>query len=158
STRYAKYLGMIPSHGFLILATSAVEGEERRQASVDDLRAALDWLETEAGRVGSPLQAKIAIDKMVDIVHSCVGLLSFALGADPGVDTIGVFNSGVQPANPDAPPSPFPTTDALPNLHGPVLLINGHERDFMMGASAANFDAINHVPAFYGARENAGHT
>ena len=48
--------------------------------------------------------------------------------------------------------------DALAKLHGPVLLINGHERDFMMAASAANFDAINHVPVFYGARRGAGHT
>jgi hypothetical protein len=39
-----------------------------------------------------------------------------------------------------------------------VLLINGHERDFMMAASAATFDMIEHVPAFYGARHNAGHT
>ena len=63
----------------------------------------------------------------------------------------------MQPPTP-APPSPFPTTDALPKLHGPVLLINGHERDFMMATSKATFDAINNVPAFYGARHNAGHT
>ena len=43
-------------------------------------------------------------------------------------------------------------------MHGPVLLINGHERDFMMATSKATFDAIDHVPAFYGARHNAGHT
>jgi hypothetical protein len=39
-----------------------------------------------------------------------------------------------------------------------VLLVNGHERDFMMAASAATFEMIDHVPAFYGARHNAGHT
>jgi hypothetical protein len=38
-----------------------------------------------------------------------------------------------------------------------VLFINGHERDFMMAVSAANFEAINHVPVFYGARHGAGH-
>lgn len=81
-----------------------------------------------------------------------------SLGADPRVDTIGVFNSGVQPPNPNAPPGRFPTTEALRDLHGPVLLINGHERDFMLQASRATYEAITHVPAFYGARENAGHT
>ena len=81
-----------------------------------------------------------------------------SLGADPRVDTIGVFNSGVQPANPNAPASPFPTAATLADLHGPVLLVNGHERDFMMAVSAANFEAINHVPVFYGARHGAGHT
>jgi hypothetical protein len=97
-------------------------------------------------------------DKVAVMGQSCGGFLSIALGADPRVKTIGVFNSGVQPANPGAPPSPFPTADALPKVHGPVLLINGHERDFMMATSKATFDAINHVPAFYGARHNAGHT
>jgi hypothetical protein len=43
-------------------------------------------------------------------------------------------------------------------LHGPVLLINGGEPDFMLAASAATFDKLDHVPAFYGARHNAGHT
>jgi hypothetical protein len=70
-----------------------------------------------------------------------------------------VFNSGVQtpPAGPAqgkggrGGPSPQPTSDALPKLHGPVLLLNGGEPDFLMGASAATFEAINHVPAFYGA-------
>jgi len=55
-------------------------------------------------------------------------------------------------------PSAQPTSDALPKLHGPVLLLNGGEPDFLMEASAATFEAIDHVPAFYGARHNAGHS
>jgi len=39
-----------------------------------------------------------------------------------------------------------------------VLLINGHERDFLMASSKATFDAIDKLPAFYGARHGAGHT
>jgi hypothetical protein len=84
--------------------------------------------------------------------------LAIMLGADPRVGTIGVFNSGVQPRDPDAPPSSFPTPEALSKLHGPVLLINGHERDFMMERSRATYDAIETLPAFYGARHGAGHT
>jgi hypothetical protein len=90
--------------------------------------------------------------------QSCGGFLSLSLGADPRVDTIGMFNSGVQPPNPNAPAGRFPSTDAIKDLHGPVLLINGAERDFLTPASRATFEAITHVPAFYGARENAGHT
>ena len=52
----------------------------------------------------------------------------------------------------------FADTDSLAALHGPVLFINGGAVDFMYEASRANFDFVNHVPAFYGARENAGHT
>jgi hypothetical protein len=158
STRYGGFLSTIASHGFLVIATAAREGEPRRQSNADDLRAALTWAETENKRDGSPLRGKIATDRMAVMGQSCGGFLSVALGVDPRVDTIGVFNSGVQPANPNAPAGPFPTADTLPKLHGPVLLINGHERDFMMAASAANFDAIKHVPVFYGARHGAGHT
>ena len=53
---------------------------------------------------------------------------------------------------------PIPTSDALAKLHGPVLLVNGHETDFMMATSKATFDMIDNKPAFYGARHNAGHT
>jgi hypothetical protein len=80
--------------------------------------------------------------------QSCGGMLSITLGADPRVDTIGVFNSGVQANN----------LDALKKLHGPVLLINGHERDFAMPLSKATYAAIDKLPAFYGARHGAGHT
>ena len=158
STRYGGFLSTIASHGFLVIATAAKEGEKPRQSNADDLRAALNWAEAENKRDGSPLKGKIALDRMAVMGQSCGGFLSVALGVDPRVDTIGVFNSGVQPANPNAPAGPFPTADTLAKLHGPVLLINGHERDFMMAVSAANFEAINHVPVFYGARHGAGHT
>jgi dienelactone hydrolase len=158
STRYGGFLSTIASHGFLVLATASVEGESRSQANAADLLAAIDWAEAENRRAGSPLKDKIDIGQIAVMGQSCGGFLAVSLGADPRVDTIGVFNSGVQPPNPSAPGSPFPDTDALAKLHGPVLLINGHERDFMMKTSAANFALINHVPVFYGARHNAGHT
>ena len=132
STRYSGFLTTIASHGFLVMGTVPQEGAPRRQATADDLRAAIDWAEKENARTGSPLKGKIAMEKVAVMGQSCGGFLSIALGADPRVKTIGVFNSGVQKAAPGAPPSAFPTADALPKLHGPVLLINGSEPDFMM--------------------------
>jgi dienelactone hydrolase len=160
SKPYSGFLTTIASHGFLVMGTTAQEGTARRQATADDLRAAIDWAEKENARDGSPLKGKIAMDQVAVMGQSCGGFLSIALGADPRVKTIGVFNSGVQPANPNANGrgSQFPTTESLPKLHGPVLLINGHEPDFMMAASRSTFEAIDRVPAFYGARHNAGHT
>lgn len=158
NARMEGFLSTIASHGFLVLSTAAIEGEERRQANADDLRAALDWAEAENGRAGSPLQGKIDTGQMAVMGQSCGGFLSVALGADPRVDTIGVFNSGVQPANPAAPTPAAATTDTLAQVHGPILFINGHEVDFMMATSRANFDLVSHVPTFYGARHNAGHT
>ena len=91
---------------------------------------------------------------------SCGGFLTVALSSDPRVSTIGVFNSGVQPPAAGGPGggAAFPTTDALPKIHTPTLYLNGGEPDFMMATSKANFDAINNVPIFYGARSNAGHS
>jgi hypothetical protein len=158
STRYGGFLGTIASHGFLVLATAAVEGATQRQANADDLRSAVDWAEVENKRQGSPLQGRVDIAHIAVMGQSCGGMLAVSLGADPRVDTIGVFNSGVRPAASNASVSRSPTTEALARLHGPVLLINGHERDFMMKVAAANFALINHLPVFYGARHNAGHT
>lgn len=162
SRGYSGFLSTIASHGFLVLGTAPQEGDARRQATADDLRGAVDWAAAETGRAGSPLNGKVNTDQVAVMGQSCGGFLSVSMGADPRVDTIGVFNSGVQPPNPNAPANPngprFPTTEALKELHGPVLLINGHERDFLMAASRATYDAITHVPAFYGARHDAGHT
>ncbi len=156
--RYSGFLTTIASHGFLVMGTVPLEGAPRRQATADDLRAAIDWADKENARTGSPLEGKIATDKVAVMGQSCGGFLSIVLGADPRVKTIGVFNSGVQKPAAGAPPSPFPTADALPKVHGPVLLINGSDPDFMLATSLATFDMINNVPAFYGARHNAGHT
>ena len=148
SNRYAGFLTTIASHGFVVLATAAQPGATGGRATADHLRAAIAWAETENTRTGSPLSGKIALDKLAVMGQSCGGFLALELGADPRVDTIGVFNSGAQG---DAGAT-------VAKLHGPVLLINGHERDFLMASSEATFDAIQRLPAFYGARRNAGHT
>jgi dienelactone hydrolase len=158
STRYGGFLTTIASHGFLVMGTVPQEGAARRQESADDVRAAIDWAAKENARPESPLKGKIALDKIAVMGQSCGGFLSIQLGADPRVKTIGVFNSGVQDAKAGAPPSAQPTPDALIKLHGPVLLINGGEPDFMLAASSATFDKIDNLPTFYGARHNAGHT
>jgi dienelactone hydrolase len=155
SRRYSGFFTTIASHGFLVLSTVPQEGAQQRQQNADDLRAAIDWAEKENTRAGSPLNGKIAVDKVAVMGQSCGGFLSIALGADPRVDTIGVFNSGVQAGGGRGG---APAADQLAKLHGPVLFINGHERDFMMAVSLANYEAIERLPAFYGARHNAGHT
>ena len=159
--RYDGFLETIASHGFLVITTagsSRQEGGPPPRATADDLKAAIDWAERENTRADSPLKGKIETKRVAVMGQSCGGALSVTLGADPRVGTIGVFNSGVQEPNPNAPPSTFPTTDALKKLHGPVLLIDGHERDFMMARAKATYDAIDNLPAFYGSRHGAGHT
>jgi dienelactone hydrolase len=157
STRFSGFLTTLASHGVLVIGTVPQEGAARRQETADDMRAAIDWAAKENMRAGSPLNGKIAVDKVAVMGTSCGGFLSLALGADPRVKTIGVFNSGIQNGAAGGR-SPQPGPDALSKLHGPVLLLNGGEPDFLMPASEVTFEAINHLPAFYGARHNAGHS
>jgi dienelactone hydrolase len=147
STRYGGFFTTISSHGFVVIATAAEPGATGR-ATADNLRKGMDWAEAENTRADSPLKGKIAVDKIAIMGQSCGGFLSIELGSDPRVDTIGVFNSGAQGDN----------VARLKALHGPVLLINGHDRDFLMATSKATYDAIDTLPAFYGARHGAGHT
>jgi dienelactone hydrolase len=162
SGSFGGYLRTLASHGFLVVTTAAAEGAQG-QASAADLVAALDWAFAEAARAGSPLRGRIDTSQVAVMGVSCGGFLAVSVAADPRVDTVGVFNSGVQPpggrgGRGGRGSAPFPTTDALAAIHGPALYLNGAEPDFMMAASAANFEAINHVPAFYGARDDAGHS
>jgi len=149
SRRYDGFLTTIASHGFVVLATAAEPGVTR--ATADNLRKAIAWAETENTRAESPLKGKIALDKIAVMGQSCGGFMSLELGADPRVDTIGVFNSGAQG---DA----AAVAATVEKLRGPVLLINGHDRDFLQASSRATFDAIQKLPSFYGARKGAGHT
>jgi hypothetical protein len=51
--------------------STAQEGAARRQATADDLRAAIDWAEKENTRDRSPLKGKIARDKVAVMGQSC---------------------------------------------------------------------------------------
>jgi dienelactone hydrolase len=166
SGSFGGYLKTLASHGYLVVTTASPQGADPARATADDLRAGLDWSQAEASRSGSPLAGKIDKDHVAVMGVSCGGFLTIALSSDPRVDTIGVFNSGVQ-APPAAgagggsggpPGGAFPTTDALAKIHTPTLYLNGGEPDFMTPTSKANFDAINNVPIFYGSRANAGHS
>ena len=160
TTPFAAYLATIASHGFLVVTTASPDGATPPRATVDDLRAAIDWATAEAARSGAALAGKIDTDRVAVIGVSCGGFLAVGAGADARVDTVGVFNSGVQPPRGGGGGglAGFPTTESLTALHTPTLYLNGAEPDFMFAASRANFDAIDHVPIFYGARNNAGHS
>lgn len=150
---FAGYLKNIASFGYLVVTTAAPAGATG-QATADDLRKGLDWAFAEAGRSGSPLAGKIDTDRVAVMGVSCGGMMTLSIAADPRVDTIGVFNSGV-----GATAAPGrPSAETLATIHGPTLYLDGAEADFMTPTAKANFEAIDHVPIFYGSRANGGHS
>src|SRR5205814_3446796 len=96
STQFGGYLKTLASHGYVVVTTAAPQGADPPRATADDLRAAIDWSQAEATRSGSPLAGKIDKEHVAVMGVSCGGFLTVALASDPRVDTIGVFNSGVQ--------------------------------------------------------------
>src|ERR1700755_964232 len=56
NTRYHGFLTTIASHGFLVITTASAtppaEGAPRKQATAEDLKAAIDWAERESTRAG----------------------------------------------------------------------------------------------------------
>jgi hypothetical protein len=157
SGNFGGFLKTLASYGFLVVTTAAPEGATGR-ATADNLRAGLDWAFAEAARRGSPLAGKIDTDNVAVMGVSCGGVLTLSVAPDPRVDTIGVFNSGVSPPGASGGVPGNPTTEVLAKIHGPTLYLDGAEADFMTPAAKANFDAIDHVPIFYGSRANAGHS
>jgi hypothetical protein len=162
SSPYAGFLTTVASHGFLVLALADVDGANLFSIAASPATgydqftspflAALDWAAAESARAGSPLERKVATDRMAAMGLSACGGLAVILGADPRIDTIGVFNG-------DAWGSLHlnePKGAHIDRLHGPVLLVYGAESP-MMVRSVEGFEAIDNVPVFYGARRNAGH-
>jgi hypothetical protein len=111
----------------------------------------------EDARQGSPLSGKIDTGQVAVVGQSCGGILAIGLGAvDPRIDTLVIFNSGVDPPNAAAPPSDRPTTESLKKLRGSVLFVDGHDRDFAKLRSRNSYDLID-LPAFYASRRGGGH-
>ena len=170
---YQAFLGEVASHGYLVVATGPIAdappppapgAQMPEQSTTESLAQAIDWAIEQNGRLDSPYQDRIDIERVAVAGHSCGGLQAIAVGADPRVDTVLVFNSGVIRGGiptPDGgtrqPAGYLPAGESdLQALHTPVLYIIGGETDQAHRGAEADFEQINTV-ALFNANLPVGH-
>lgn len=158
------FWGEVASHGYLVVATGPI-GEESAsqpdaaqdaQPKTESFVQTIDWAIAENQRSGSPYRSHIDSENIAVAGDSCGGLQAVAVGVDPRVGTVPVFNSGIIRGGiptPDGdtrqPAGYVPATEAdLEDLHTPVLDLIGGECDQAHRGSERDFEQTPAVPVF----------
>ncbi|MCX7283374.1 MAG: hypothetical protein NTX28_04895 [Novosphingobium sp.] len=168
-----QHLIEIASHGYLVIANGAPQ-EERPvltalppangprptaapppRATADEtqtsqLLGAIEWVAT------SDLAPHVDITRIGVMGHSCGGLQALAAGADPRIDAVVAFNSGVYVRAGSGLSGVGITKDNLAKLHTPVAYILGGPDDIAYPNGSDDVARIAHVPVFY-ANSPVGH-
>ena len=171
--RYAEFLSTIAAQGYFVVSMGGIMSDEDAQAMVDaqpadpwerepysteaELLAVLDWAASEAGQSDSAYGAQIDAGTVGVMGHSCGGLQAAGALRDPRVATAIAFNTGTFPAGSPALVGADLTKETLPDLQGPIAYISGDEEDIAFENAAADYEAIGHVPAFWGYPDGVGH-
>jgi dienelactone hydrolase len=162
---YQTFLGEVASHGYLVIATGPIAempdapapgAAMPEQSKTRSLVQAIDWAIGENMRSGSPYRDRVDTERVAVAGHSCGGLQAIAVGADPRVDTVLVFNSGIIRGGiptPDGgtrePAGYLPAGESdLQALHTPVLYIVGGESDQAHRGAEGDFQQIVAVAVF----------
>jgi hypothetical protein len=158
------HLQEIASHGYVIIASGkilsgpqATGGTARFMTTTGaDMIEGLDWILAENGRRGSAYFEKVEPDAVAFAGHSCGGILSLQMSADPRVKTIIIHNSGLFPNTPLRPTLVTDKAWLSDRLHTPILYVIGNETDVGHPVALEDFGRINHVPVFL-AELDVGH-
>ena len=158
------FLREIASHGYLVVANGAPREEKpplaalpeageapsgpppaatADETSVAQLLEAIDW----AARA---YPAAVDTSHIAVMGHSCGGLQAIAAGADPRIDTVVAFNSGVYNRPGGGRSGVSVTKDDLKKLHTPIAYILGGPTDIAYPNGSDDVERIHHVPVFYG--------
>lgn len=181
--RYRSFLTDVASHGYLAIAggpMGAVEVEVGPQSNpaprqggagraapqgaattapqsrvtVALLKDAVDWVVTQNGDSMSRFHDKLDLSHVVSMGHSCGGGLAVQLAIeDARINGLGIWFSGAGLAG-----ARGADRASLLKIKGSVLLITGEEKlDIAYASGKTTFEAINHLPIFYGWQDGLQH-
>lgn len=169
----SQFLREVASHGYLVIANGAPQREftarealpppatpregppPPRQPTADEtsvaqLLAGIDWALAANADPGNPLAGHIDSSRVAVMGHSCGGLQALSAGADPRVDAVMAFASGVYNRD-NSDNSGLSrvaiTKDDLLRLHTPVAYVLGGPSDIAFSNGSDDFARIDHVPA-----------
>ena len=169
------FLREIASHGYIVIANGA-PAEERPvlaelpppppaaalpppgetppnpratpdETSVAQLLDAIAWAEVANGDAGNVLAGHIDTGRVAVMGHSCGGLQALSAAADPRVDAVIAFASGVYNRPTGGLSGVAITKDDLLRLHTPVAYVLGGPADIAYPNGSDDFARIEHVPA-----------
>ena len=152
------FLREIASHGYLIVANGSARDYPQLPPgtppppppSVDETKAsalldALDWLGQDR-----QLRRRVDLGRVAVMGHSCGGLQAVAIGSDPRIDTVVLFNSGVYNRPGSGLSRVSVTKDDLRRIHVPMAYFLGGESDIAFVNGSDDVARIDHVPVFLG--------
>ena len=172
---HSYFLREIASHGYIVVALGyaieerplagarvvqtapqAVQGAAPPPAapgpdatSMEQHFQALQWLTARNDDALDELHGHIDLDRVAVGGHSCGGLQAIKTAADPRIDTVLVFNSGVY-NTPGGRSGINVGKDELAAINGPALYITGGPSDIAHANSVDDVSRITHVPVFFG--------
>jgi dienelactone hydrolase len=132
----------------------APAAQPQGRVTVPLLKEAIDWAVQRNTTATSWFHNRLDLNSVVVMGHSCGGGLAVQLATeDSRVTALGIWFSGAGLAGAQgSDPS------ALLKIKGPVLLITGEEKlDIAYESGKKTFEALNHVPIFYGWQDELQH-
>lgn len=135
-------------------APQAAAGAAASRVTVPVLKEAVDWAVNQNGDSTSRFYNKLDLTHIVSMGHSCGGGLAVQLASeDARINGLGIWFSGAGLAG-----ARGGDPGSLLKIKGPVLLITGEEKlDIAYASGKTTFEAITHLPIFYGWQDALQH-
>jgi dienelactone hydrolase len=103
---------------------------------------ALEWLDAESERQGSPFFGKVATDRVAAMGHSCGGLQTVRASVDPRITTAVVLNSGMMPDGDQYMIRHELERSIIDEMHAPIAYFIGGETDIAYANAEMDWEEL----------------